>query len=74
MDKLDLHRTRHPEVRRKVIRFIEDNWDSGKEIEIVTGYSSKMRSLVTEVLDEYDLSYTIGRELDHSKGYLVVLM
>jgi hypothetical protein len=74
MEKLNLHGTKHEDVTRKVIHFIEDNWDSNKEIEIITGYSNKMQELVINVLEEYSLSYRIGREFDYNKGYLVVLM
>lgn len=74
MEKLNLHGTKHENVTRKVIRFIEDNWDSGREIEIITGYSNKMQELVINVLEEYNLSYKTGREFDYNKGYLVVLM
>lgn len=74
MEKLNLHRVRHIDVARKVIRFIEDNWSSDEEVEIVTGNSTKMKLLVAEVLDEYNLSYTVGRPFDYCKGYLVVTM
>lgn len=57
MKKLDLHRTRHVDVRRKVIRFVEDNWNSGEEAEIITGHSQKMKELVLEILDEYKLGW-----------------
>lgn len=57
MKKLDLHGTKHEDVRNKVIRFIESNWNCGEEIEIVTGNSYKMKKLVTEVVSEYDLTY-----------------
>jgi len=57
MKKLDLHGTKHEDVRRKVIRFIEDNWNYDGEIEIITGNSYKMKKLVTEVVGEYDLTY-----------------
>ena len=74
MEKLNLHGTRHKDVRRQVIHLIEDNWNSGKEIEIITGYSNKMRKLVVDVLNEYNLSYEVGQRFDYNKGYLVILM
>ncbi len=74
MEKLNLHGTKHEDVRRKVIHFIEDNWDSDREVEIITGNSDKMCSLVVEVLDEYNLSYKVGRVFNYSKGCLIVLM
>ena len=75
MKKLDLHRTRHFEVKRKVINFIEDNWGSGEEVEIITGNSNKMCDIVTNMLDEYKLAYQIGRLFDlNNKGYIVTWM
>ena len=74
MEKLNLHRVRHEDVKRKVIHFIEDNWASNEEVEIVTGNSIKMKFLVTEVLDEYNLAYTVGRPFDYCKGYLVIML
>lgn len=74
MEKLNLHGIRHRSVRQKVIRFLEDNWGSVREVEIVTGNSDKMRKLVIKVLDEYDLSYRIGRVFDYNKGCLIISM
>ena len=56
MNKLDLHGTKHEEVKRKTIRFIESNWGSGSEVEIITGNSFKMQDLVIDVIDEYSLT------------------
>jgi len=58
--KLDLHGVRHEEAKRQTIRFIEANWDNGSEIEIITGHSPKMKGIVINILQEYDLSYSIG--------------
>lgn len=58
--KLDLHGVRHHEVRNKVIRIVEENWGEGKEVEIVTGNSDEMKSIVGNVLDEYNLDYKVG--------------
>ena len=75
MNKLDLHRTRHEDAKRKTIRFIEDNWGSGEEVEIITGNSQKMRGLVMNTLDEYGLSYQTSRMFDlNNKGYIVTWM
>ena len=74
MKKLDLHKTKHEDVQHKVIRFIEDNWNSG-EVEIITGYSEKMKSLVIEILNEYKLTYSIGRRYDiNNKGYIFAIL
>lgn len=70
--KIDLHRVRHEDVRDKVIRFIEENWASKFEAEIITGNSSVMQRLVMEVLNEYKLPYQISRMCDpYNKGYIV---
>lgn len=60
MPKLDLHGVRHENVRNKVIRFIEKYWNSDIEVEIVTGNSPKMKSLVVEVLGEYRIDHRVG--------------
>jgi len=62
--KLDLHGIRHIDAKREVIRFIEDNWRSGDEIEIITGHSAVMKGIVINILDEYKLSYNVGRMFD----------
>jgi len=55
--QLDLHGVRHEDVTRKVVHFIEDHWDCGEEVEIITGHSKVMRRLVEKTLDEYKLDY-----------------
>jgi hypothetical protein len=72
MKKIDLHRTRHEDAKSLVIRFIEDNWDCEYTLEVITGNSDKMRRLVTDVVDEYDLPWSIGRPFDWNKGYIVI--
>ena len=75
MKKLDLHRIRHGDAKRKTIRFIESNWNSGEEVEIITGNSDRMRGLVMNVLDEYGLTYQISHVFDlNNKGYIVTWM
>jgi len=53
--KLDLHGLRHHQVKEAVIRKIEDLWDSGVRLEIITGHSDKMKEIVRAVLSEYKL-------------------
>jgi len=75
MKKLDLHRIRHEYVRNETIRFVESNWASGEEVEIITGNSVEMRGLVMNILDEYGLTYQISRMFDlNNKGYIVTWM
>lgn len=72
MKKLNLHRKKHDTVSSEVIHFIEDNWDSGEEVEIITGNSAIMKKIVTDVLDEYGLTHQIGRPFDaNNQGYIV---
>ena len=70
MKKLDLHHTRHHLVRPKLIRFIEDHWNTDTEAEIITGNSTKMKEIVTDVLNEYKLEYRIGDIFGTNKGYI----
>lgn len=64
MYKLDLHGTRHNEVRHKLINFIEDNWNSSEDLEVITGHSLKMKGIVINVIEEYNLPYNVGSMLD----------
>ena len=70
--KKDLHRLRHEDSRREVIRFVEEHWNEEAELEIITGNSTRMQGLVMNVLDEYKMTYQISRLFDlHNKGYIV---
>jgi hypothetical protein len=62
--KLDLHGTKHRDVKNKVIRFVEEHWNKRRELVIITGNSVKMRDLVASVLEEYKLSYHVGYLFD----------
>lgn len=70
MKKLDLHGIRHGDVRSEVIHFIEDNWAINEEVEIITGYSPQMKSIVEEVLNEYKLDYKIGDFFGFNTSYI----
>lgn len=72
MYKLDLHKTRHGDVRNNVIRFIESHWGSDEQVSIITGHSSAMKVCVQEVLDEYKLEWVEGDGLGFNKGFLRV--
>jgi hypothetical protein len=70
--RIDLHRLKHEDAERAVIRFIEEHWDEDAELEIITGNSTKMRGLVINILDEYHLTYQISRMFEpNNKGYIV---
>ena len=68
--KLDLHGIRHSEVFHLVDDFIKDNLYES-QIEIVTGYSKRMKSLVQEVLSDYKL---VGEEPPFNNGTLIIRM
>jgi len=70
MKKLDLHRTRHEDVRQKVIKFIERNWNSDEELKIITGHSPQMKNLVIKVLNEYQMNYSIGDMANLNTGFI----
>jgi len=69
--KLDLHRVRHADAKRKVIRFVEQHWGEAAELEIITGNSMKMKGIVLNILDEYKMTYQISRMFDANQGYIV---
>jgi len=59
MDKLDLHGTRHEEVGRKLESFLYEHIQRGtSEVIIVTGNSSEMKTLVSEIATEYNMRVT----------------
>ena len=66
--KLDLHAIFHSDVFEIVDEFIGENLYSG-EVEIVTGYSKRMKELVQEVLSDYKLK---GVSPPYNDGTLVV--
>jgi len=74
MRKLDLHGLPYEEAERRVIRFVEDNWDSDREVEIITGNSNKMKDVVKKVLTEYKLSYRIGDMAKVNTGFIKVYL
>lgn len=57
---LDLHGTIHMDVRQKVISFIESFWNNQTELRIITGNSLKMKGIVIDVIEEYDLPFQIS--------------
>lgn len=70
--KIDLHGVFHSEVFDVVDQFINESIVSGKtEVEIITGYSPRMKELVREVLSDYNLT---GKEPVYNSGTLIVNM
>jgi hypothetical protein len=74
MNKLDLHGTKHEDVKPKVIGFLEDHWAKEIEVEIITGHSKKMLDLVLEVVLEYKLEYRFGNCYSQIKSKVLVFM
>lgn len=74
MNKIDLHGIKHADVKIKVIHFIEDNWNTNTNVEIITGCSDRMIELVSNVVDEYDLVYRIGIHQYLSRDRVIVFM
>ncbi len=74
MKKLDLHKTNYEEAKRKTIRFIEENWNSGETVQIVTGHSLKMKEIVGVVLDEYELEWQVGDDFGWNWGFIKVAL
>lgn len=75
MLKLDLHRMKHQEVEREVIRVIEANWNKDVKAYIITGNSKQMKDIVINILNEYRLYYTIGDSLDvRNTGYITCII
>ena len=74
LKRLDLHGVTHEDARRKVIHFIEDNWNTNNELEIITGCSNTMIDIASEVIEEYKLEYKVGRHHDLVNARLIVFM
>ena len=63
--QLDLHGVRHQDVTRLVENFVLLN---ELPLRIITGNSSRMLSLVSEVLDEHDFKY-----VHFTQGQVIIL-
>ena len=74
MIKIDLHTLRHKNIRSFLIRKIEMYWDRDEVLEIITGHSNKMKSIVIKLLDEYHLNYKIGGNIGINNGMIRVDM
>lgn len=72
--KIDLHGIRHSDVYWYLIKEIEKYWGDNIEIIIITGYSEKMKSLVIEILNEYELDYQIGDIMGYNNGYIKTIV
>lgn len=69
---LDLHGIKHEDARRTMIEAVEHYWGTDTELNIITGYSNKMKDIVCTVLDEYKLDYKRGNLIDTQHAPIVV--
>lgn len=72
MAKLDLHGMRYEEARRATDRLANDYCMERmpEGIKIITGHSSNMRKMVTEILEEYSIEYEVGGPLGFDNTYI----
>ena len=70
--EIDLHGVYHRDVKNEVIRFIEEHWDSGESLKVITGNSPGMQKLVIEVAEEYKLKNSIGTPFDTVTYYVMI--
>lgn len=71
---LDLHGTKHEDVEREVVKFVEAAWGKAEEEgKIITGYSAPMRKLVIKILDEYQATAKVGGVLGLDTSYIKVI-
>lgn len=67
---LDLHGVPHEEAGELVHQFINSNWRANVELHIITGHSSRMKSIVRSVIKNYDLEVFEGDP--RNSGYIRV--
>jgi len=68
MKVLDLHGIKHHDVNDTCHLFINDNW--GDEMKIITGNSKMMKSIVSKILDFYQLKYSLDNP--YEMGYIII--
>ena len=70
MSTLDLHGTKHAEVRDKLLQYFFWEKPGYKQYTIITGNSKKMQELVFEFLDKYEYKYYIP---SHNLGEIKIV-
>ena len=70
MSTLDLHGTRHAEVKEKLLQYLFWEKPGHKQYTIITGNSKKMQELVFEFLDKYEYKYYIP---SHNLGEIKIV-
>lgn len=71
MNKLDLHGVRHSEVTKAVDQFLYANLNQ-LPVEVITGYSDRMKQLVIESVKDHGLEYQVGDTLGINQGYIKI--
>lgn len=66
--ELDLHGVSYKDVSWKCHKFINDNWGIKKEGHIITGNSDGMKSLVFDVLKQYQIDFE--ESITDNRGYI----
>lgn len=73
MNSIDLHGISHYDISNRIDIFIWDNMKMNKDyVDIITGNSKRMISLVIKIIEEYKLNYQIGDT--YNKGYIRVFL
>lgn len=70
MKQLDLHGVRHAEAPGAICRFINDNWEEGKDVLIITGHSPEMKQIVIDQCVDYKVRYYCSVHEPMVKVYL----
>ena len=68
---LDLHGAVYEDVDDMVHRFVNENWEEGRELHVVTGHSMRMKNIVKDILKMYDVEIEDGDMCN--SGYLRIL-
>ena len=71
---LDLHNTKHEDVKHKVISFVEKCLTTKTDFTIMIGNSTKMCVLVSKILDEYALEYYVGGLLGIGNSFIKIYL
>ncbi len=59
-NEIDLHGIKHQEIEQILINKIESLWNTNTTLSIITGNSGMMKSIVTKILEEYNLVYYVS--------------
>jgi len=73
-EEIDLHGVEHEKVKQLLIAKIEKLWGSDTSLIIITGNSSKMKSVVIQILKEYKLEYSEPDIWESNRGIIKTLI